>query len=119
MEARRQWFVQDPDHLRYPTADLLASALASGDIAGTLAQLDPTHPDYARLREELALTPAEDEARRKLTRANMDRWRWLARDLGRQYLITNVPEYQLRLTVNDRIISPYRPIRSDESRAGK
>lgn len=110
MEARRQWFVQDPDHLRYPTADLLASALASGDISGTLAQLDPTHPDYARLREELALTPTEDEARRKLIRANMDRWRWLARDLGKQYLITNVPEYQLRLTVNDRIISTYRTI---------
>ena len=32
----------------------------------------------------------------------MDRWRWLARDLGKQYLLTNVPEYQLRLTVNDR-----------------
>src|SRR3546814_10677488 len=40
MEARKQWFVQDPDHLRFPTADLLAGALASGDIAGTLAPLD-------------------------------------------------------------------------------
>ncbi|MBA4164146.1 MAG: L,D-transpeptidase [Erythrobacter sp.] len=110
MEARKQWFVQDPDHLRFPTADLLAGALASGDIAGTLAQLDPTHPDYARLREELALTAPEDTERRKLIRANMDRWRWLARDLGKQYLITNVPEYQLRLTVNDRIIATYRTI---------
>lgn len=110
MDSRKQWFVQDPDHLRFPTADLLAKALASGDIAGTLAQLDPTHPDYARLREELALTPPEDTERRKLIRVNMDRWRWLARDLGRQYLITNVPEYQLRLTVNDRIISTYRTI---------
>lgn len=110
MDARKQWFVHDPDHLRYPTADLLAAALASGDIAGTLAQLDPTHTDYARLREELALTPPEDTERRKLIRANMDRWRWLARDLGKQYLITNVPEYQLRLTVNDRIIATYRTI---------
>ena len=110
MEARKQWFVQDPDHTRYRTGDLLAKALESGDIAGTLAQLDPTHPDYARLREELALTPVEDTERRKLIRVNMDRWRWLARDLGKHYLITNVPEYQLRLTVNDRIISTYRII---------
>jgi murein L,D-transpeptidase YcbB/YkuD len=40
----------------------------------------------------------------------MDRWRWLARDLGSQYLITNVPEFQLRLTVKNRIISTYRTI---------
>ncbi|WP_427964511.1 L,D-transpeptidase family protein [Altererythrobacter sp.] len=108
MDARKQWFVVDPDRDRFRTADLLEQAVASGDIAGTLAQLDPTHPDYARLKEELAKT--EDSARRKLIRANMDRWRWLARDLGKQYLITNVPEYQLRLTVNDKIISTYRTI---------
>jgi murein L,D-transpeptidase YcbB/YkuD len=45
-----------------------------------------------------------------MIRANMDRWRWLARDLGGQYLITNVPEYQLRLTVNDKIIRTYKTI---------
>ncbi len=108
MDARKQWFVVDPDRDRFRSSDLMTQALADGDITGTLAQLDPTHPDYARLREELAQT--KDPERRKLIRANMDRWRWLARDLGKQYLITNVPEYQLRLTVNDRIISTYRTI---------
>ncbi len=110
MEARRQWFVEDPDAERLPTGRLLSEALASGDIAGTLAQLHPTHPDYARLKAELAKTPASNLAKRKLIMANMDRWRWLPRDLGLQYLITNVPEYQLRLTVNNRIISTYRTI---------
>ena len=93
-----------------PMTPLLTAALASGDIAGTLAKLNPTHPDYARLKAELARTPASATAKRKLIRANMDRWRWLARDLGTQYLITNVPEFQLRLTVKDRIISTYRTI---------
>ncbi len=110
MEARRQWFVVDTDVERFPTGKLLTDALESGDIAGTLAQLHPTHPDYARLREELAKTPASNTARRKLILANMDRWRWLPRDLGPQYLITNVPEYQLRLTVNNKIISTYRTV---------
>ena len=82
--------------------------VASGDIAGTLTGLNPVSPDYARLKEELARTT--DPAKRKLIRANMDRWRWLARDLGKQYLLTNVPEYQLRLTVNDRIIKNYRVV---------
>ncbi len=110
MESRRQWFVVDPDSDLLPTGQLMEEALAGGDVAGVLASLNPTHPDYAALRSELADTPQSDTERRRIIRANMDRWRWLARDLGGQYLITNVPEYQLRLTVNDRIISTYRTI---------
>lgn len=110
MEAREQWFVVDPDRDTFQTGALLAEAVTSGDIAGTLAKLNPTHPDYAKLREELARTPASETAKRKLIRANMDRWRWLQRDLGSQYLITNVPEFQLRLTVKNRIISTYKTI---------
>ncbi|PLK23514.1 L,D-transpeptidase [Porphyrobacter sp. TH134] len=110
MDAREQWFVVDPDRDLYRTGNVLADALMSGDIAGTLMKLNPTHPDYARLKTELANTPASNTAKRKLIRANMDRWRWLGRDLGSQYLITNVPEFQLRLTVKNRIISSYRTI---------
>jgi len=97
MEAREQWFVEDPDRNIYHTANLLAEARSTGEIARVLDGLHPVHADYAALREELAATPADDIAKRKLIRANMDRWRWLARDLGTIHLITNVPEYQLRL----------------------
>ena len=110
MDARQQWFVVDPDRDTFRTGDVLTEALKSGDIAGTLARLAPTHPDYAKLKAELAATPDGQTAKRKLIRANMDRWRWLGRDLGSQYLITNVPEFQLRLTVKNRIISTYRTI---------
>ena len=108
MDARKQWFVVDPDADTNPTHEILERALASGDIAGELSALNPVSPDYARLKEELARTT--DPAKRKLIRANMDRWRWLGQDLGKQYLLTNVPEYQLRLTVNDRIIKNYRVV---------
>lgn len=110
MTHRKQWFVMDPDVDRYPTHKLMADALASGDIAGAIQSVAPVHPDYARLREALAATPRTDGSKRQLIRANMDRWRWLARDLGSQYLMTNVPEYQLRLTVNDKIVRTYRTI---------
>ena len=110
MSARKQWFVVDPDRDIYRTPDLIAKALSSSDIAGTLAGLTPDHLDYARLKQELANTPASQASKRKLIRANMDRWRWLARDLGRFYLISNVPEYQLRLTVGDKVIKTYRTI---------
>ncbi len=108
MEARKQWFVVDPDADTNPTHKLLENALATGQIAETLASLNPVAPDYARLKEELAKTT--DPKARKLIRANMDRWRWLGQDLGKRYLLTNVPEYQLRLTVNDRIIKNYRVV---------
>ncbi len=108
MEARKQWFVVDPDTDVLPTHAILEQALASGDIAATLTSLNPVSPDYARLKAELAKT--KDPAKSKLIRANMDRWRWLGQDLGKKYLLTNVPEYQLRLTVNDRIIKNYRVV---------
>lgn len=106
MDARVQWFAVDPDRELNPTAVILARALARHDVPGELAALHPTHPDYAALRGALATGAGE----KMLIRANMDRWRWLARDLGRQYLITNVPEYMLRLTVNDQVITSYRTV---------
>lgn len=109
MNGRKQWFVLDPDVDRYPTDKLMSDALASGDMAGVLARIMPEHPDYFRMKQELAKTEAGTK-RHKLIQANMDRWRWLPRDLGSQYLMTNVPEYQLRLTVNDKIIRTYRTV---------
>lgn len=108
MDDRRQWFVVDPDPDRMPTQILLDKAVADGGVARTLAALNPVNPDYARLKTELAT--AKDPARRKLIRANMDRWRWLPQGLGKHYLLTNIPEQKLRLTVNNRIIKSYRTI---------
>jgi len=110
MEARVQWFAEDPDQDRMPTPTLMAKALTGHDLAGVLSSLAPTHPDYAVLKAALAETTADDPNRRALIVANMDRWRWLAHDLGKVYLITNVPEFQLRLTVNNKIIRSYRTV---------
>ncbi|MFZ5744746.1 MAG: L,D-transpeptidase family protein [Pseudomonadota bacterium] len=107
-DSRHQWFVVDPDVDARPTATVMAEALASKDIAGAIASLAPTHPDYARLKDALAKAP--DKATRALIQVNLDRWRWLPRDLGKFYLLTNVPEFQLRLTVDNEIIRSYRTI---------
>ena len=110
MTARLQWFVVDPDQDENPTMALMAKALQTHDIAGVLNSLAPTHLDFQALKTALAETPKSDTATRKLIRANMDRWRWLKRDLGTLYLITNVPEYQLRLMVRDRVIRSYKTV---------
>ena len=110
MDSRVQWFVVDTDLDNSPTSAVMAQALASRDIAGTIQSLAPTAPDYAALKALLAATPKADKAKRALIRVNMDRWRWLPRDLGKFYLLTNVPEFQLRLTVDNTIIRSYRTI---------
>ncbi|MFN3552289.1 MAG: L,D-transpeptidase family protein, partial [Novosphingobium meiothermophilum] len=108
MTARVQWFAVDPDQDVNPTNLIIASALEKHDIKGALDALLPTHPDYAALKA--ALPKAQTPQQAALIRANMDRWRWLARDLGTQYLLTNVPEQMLRLTVRNKIIKSYRVV---------
>ncbi|MFM5948209.1 MAG: L,D-transpeptidase family protein [Novosphingobium sp.] len=110
MESRLQWFVVDTDVEKNPTSAVMAKALASSNIPGAVADLAPTAPDYAALKGLLAVTPRTEKAKRNLIRINMDRWRWLQRDLGKFYLLTNVPEFQLRLTVDNSIIRSYRTI---------
>ena len=110
MTARLQWFALDPDQDTNPTAGLEARALDSHDVAGVLSSLAPTHPDYQALKAALATTPATEKTVRNRIRANMDRWRWLKQELGPVYLLTNIPEFQLRLTVNNNIIRSYRTI---------
>ena len=110
IDSREQWFVIDTDVDNNPTSALMNRALASHDVPRTVAGLLPTTPDYGALKGMLAVTPKADKAKRNLIRINMDRWRWLPRELGKYYLLTNVPEFQLRLTVDNSIIRSYRTI---------
>ncbi|MES2493508.1 MAG: L,D-transpeptidase family protein [Pseudomonadota bacterium] len=110
MNARVQWFAVDKDVDSNPTDAIMARALETGDVAGTLAALNPTYPDYAILKAALSTTPRADAKARALIRANMDRWRWFSRDLGEYYLMTNVPEFQLRLVRRDKIVRTYKTI---------
>ncbi|MDP9057800.1 MAG: L,D-transpeptidase family protein [Pseudomonadota bacterium] len=110
MAARQEWFAVDPDADLMPTATVLAKALATHDIAGTLTALDPVNGEFAALKDALATTPVDAQEQRDLIRVNMDRWRWLPRELGMIYLIVNVPEFQVRLVANHQVIRTYRTI---------
>jgi murein L,D-transpeptidase YcbB/YkuD len=95
--ARVDWYLVDNDLNAEKQDALLRSALARRDIAGALNGLLPTHPQYAALKTALAETPAADTAKRDRIRLNMDRWRWLPRDLGDKYIIVNVPSFHATL----------------------
>ena len=106
--ARVEWLATDPDIQRFPTELVMREAMDGRPVAEIFASLLPTHADYAALRA--ALAQETDPSRRAKIRANMDRWRWLPRDLGEQYLMVNVPEYQVRLMMNGNVARSYRAI---------
>ena len=98
--ARGPWFVTDPDLDAAQQNDLLRRALAAHRITAALNGLLPTHPQYAALKSALEITPASDTAKIGRIRLNMDRWRWLPRDLGPKYVIVNVPGFHATLVEN-------------------
>ena len=98
--ARIAWFMADPDLDAAKQDALLRNALATHQVAAALNALLPTHPQYAALKAALEMTPASEAAKRERIRLNMDRWRWLPRDLGPKYIIVNVPGFHATLVEN-------------------
>ncbi|MFL6733563.1 MAG: L,D-transpeptidase family protein [Sphingomicrobium sp.] len=94
---RKDWHVKDPDLDAAKQDALLRDALARGRVAASLDGLLPTHPQYAALKNALTVTPKTETAKLNRIRLNMDRWRWLPRDLGSRYVIVNVPAYHVAL----------------------
>ncbi|RST29559.1 hypothetical protein HMF7854_00955 [Sphingomonas ginkgonis] len=100
MDSRQDWHVKDPDLDGDRLSLLLATALDQHSVTATLRGLLPTHPQYGALKAALALTPATDTNKLNRIRLNMDRWRWLPRDLGQKYIIVNVPSFYATLVEN-------------------
>lgn len=98
--ARIAWFVVDNDLDAAKQDALLRNALATRRTGDALNGLLPTHPQYAALKAALEMTPEGETAKRDRIRLNLDRWRWLPRDLGNKYIIVNVPGFHATLVEN-------------------
>lgn len=107
-DARIDWHVEDDSWSVSDQQSLLDRALAGPAIAETLRSLMPTHPQYEGLKAQLAA--ASDPAVKDRIRVNMDRWRWLPRDLGRKYVIVNVPAYTVALVEGGQVLSRRRAV---------
>ena len=93
-------FIVDKDLDSQKQDALLRSALAQRQITAALNGLLPTHPQYQNLKDALAATAPSETAKINRLRLNMERWRWLPRDLGQKYIIVNVPSFQVALVEN-------------------
>jgi L,D-transpeptidase YcbB len=76
----------------------LNDALDHDRLGKWLNGLLPDNDQYRALRT--AYASSSDPMMREKIAANMERWRWMPRDLGDRYIYVNVPSYRLSL-MND------------------
>ncbi|HET7816537.1 MAG TPA: L,D-transpeptidase family protein [Sphingomicrobium sp.] len=107
---RQNWHIPDRDLDEARQDQLLRYALAQNRVGEALAGLLPTHPQYAALKKALEVTPKAETAKVDRIRLNMDRWRWLPRDLGERYIIVNVPAYTAALVEKGVTLSRHRAV---------
>jgi L,D-transpeptidase YcbB len=108
-----------PDHAADP-AEVLDKVASAQDMNAVLQSFEPQQPGFVALKAALAKelaqpeqdpSPQDREASKKphgkdtkersrknvadTIIANMERWRWLPRDLGAAHVIVNVPDFTL------------------------
>jgi murein L,D-transpeptidase YcbB/YkuD len=91
---------------------VLQEGAETNRLADALHSLLPRHPGYARLRQALARyrqLPGADMKVRQIAQ-NMERWRWLPQELGRRYILVDVPAYTLEVVEHDRPVMTMRVV---------
>ena len=83
-------------------AERLTAAIRENRARESLAELAPSHPQYAGLRAALAREQEQPSGQLDRIRMNLERWRWAPRDLGTRYVLINVPAYVLQVMEGDR-----------------
>ncbi|HEY6993405.1 MAG TPA: L,D-transpeptidase family protein [Xanthobacteraceae bacterium] len=88
-------------------ADVLKSVAEATDAGKALDGFSPQNEPYRKLKAALAdlstkAGPGKVEVARQIETviANMERWRWYARDLGDAYSMVNQPDFTLKVVHN-------------------
>src|SRR3954451_12957524 len=107
-DGRVDWHVRDDPFGPAEQQALLTRALKDHVVGDTLRSVLPTHPQYAALKALLGTTT--DTALKTKIRLNLDRWRWMPRDLGEKYVIVNVPAYTVSIVENGTTLNRRRAV---------
>lgn len=92
-------------------AALLGSMNKNG-VASVIDQLRPAQDQYRALRDLLART--QDPAMRRKIIVNMERWRWLPRDLGDTHVLVNVAGFEMLTQAGGKTIDRRKVIVGEE-----
>jgi murein L,D-transpeptidase YcbB/YkuD len=107
-EGRLEWHHADNDIDAQQQYAMMQQAIGGSNVREMLNGLLPTHPQYGELKNLLATT--QDAATRDTIRANLDRWRWLPRELGHRYIIVNVPAFTVALVEDGQVIARHKVV---------
>lgn len=91
-------------------ADFIDLALARRDVGAALDGLAPQDMQYRAMKAALARLPQGEGGERRALRVNLERLRWMPRNLGADRLVVNVPEYTLHVFQNGRESASFRVI---------
>jgi len=91
----------------------LAKAMSSNQVGDTLQELAPTHTQYKGLQTALQHERQNPTGHLDQIRMNLERWRWMPRELGDRYVFVNVPAYQMQVVEGDRPALAMRVIVGD------
>ncbi len=105
--AHAGWHIADSD-ARIDFAGELATALGTGALEAWLVGLQPRQPGFAALMTSHA--SEADPVRKALLARNIERWRWLPRDLGREYLLVNTAAFRVDLWRDGQVADSHRVI---------
>lgn len=112
MTPRSSDVLFDTSEEKVDLVDVVQRGVETGRIAEALASLLPRHPGYARLRQLLAhyrqVAGAQPQVQ-QITQ-NMERWRWLPQDLGRRYILVDVPAYTLEVMEGEQSVLTMRVV---------
>lgn len=105
--ARRHWHIAGPAVQPMSVEALMQRALGGEGVLAVLAALPPAHSQYLALQS--ALAGSSPEARERIA-VNLERWRWMPRELGARHLFVNVPAFEARLVEHGKVVATHRVI---------
>lgn len=103
-EKRTRWRIPGPEIDEDAIDAAGERAMSSLDFASAFSRLAPDHAQYRALKAALDKTPPADAEKAARIKLNMERWRWMPRDLGPSYILVNAPAYELTVVRNGEVV---------------
>jgi len=101
-----------PSRLKSELRETLARIISEGDFYPALEEIQPQHPHYWQLKEELK-SREENNGQSSYIEdiiVNLERWRWLPRELGDPHILTNQPSFYLELFSGGEVIMDMKTV---------
>ncbi|WP_442864390.1 L,D-transpeptidase family protein [Aurantiacibacter sp. MUD11] len=104
---RRGWNIRDTDR-DLPLDEMLRTAVANDTLDTFFALMRPAHPQYSALMAAYELE--EDPEHQATIARNMERWRWMPRSLGEDYVLVNAAKFEADLWRDGSHVGTWRVI---------